>query len=185
MFAGDGGGGGGGGGGLASFFQEPAKEFYSIKFNFKSVENKARLRVARRIREIFKNNIFQKFGGYIERLPTDDAMNGLYSVMICTKALSSGINNDRNLNPLWKVIVNELNVPASAIDTCKRVDGEAGLAEKFIIQRSEEEPKDWSNIDDESIDDTNSLFSFRSHINWFQFVNCTSCKNQLNVQKDV
>jgi hypothetical protein len=65
-------------GGLSSFLTMAPTDFFCIEFNVLSGEAHCRIKIAKRICKIFRDDIHQQFGGHIERLHYDDAMVGLY-----------------------------------------------------------------------------------------------------------
>jgi hypothetical protein len=153
-------------GALRSYLVAPARCDYRISFDMESVEARCRLKIGRRLREVFKE-IHQQYGGFVQRLTPSSGSNAMavtYHVMICTKARSDGIMDDVKLGPLWDVIFGEFDVNPNAINTSQGMDNcDVGYRNKFIVVASEDDPEDWSHYLEEDFCDDNSVFSFRSH----------------------
>lgn len=139
---------------------EPLAPFI-IRFEFDSTEPKTRLRVAKRLRSVFRTHLRRRWGGYINRLDTDG--NGHYEVLLCTTANSQGIDTDPSFQPLWEVIIRELGV--GGIGMAEGVPEDASLSYHFVLLKNAGEPNTFSQYDDiDNYGDDESVISIRSHI---------------------
>lgn len=144
--------------GLARFTLFPEKPMHHIAFSFHKSMKGAQKGFARDIHNIFIHVMRKSFGGFIQRIESDDAMSGSYEVHIWTRAVNSG---DPSLEPLWDFITNLLGVNATTIQMGQGVPAEDRFRDRFFLSVHHVEPEDWTTGFDLT-DDTASAISFDS-----------------------
>jgi hypothetical protein len=91
-------------------FSLPPQQDFHIAFSTSSTQAKFRLKIAKSLRRIFGRKIFVKFGGYVDRVNSDNAMLASYEVHIWTRANAIGILSDHRFEPLFSFVVGLLGV---------------------------------------------------------------------------
>lgn len=157
---------------LVAARQGRTKQF--VIFNIFSTEKNLRIKIAKRIRNIFANQMQRIFGGYIERLEgrTDDGnAYAIYRVMVVADAnTANGMENDADFLPLWRMCLDEfVSDIADAAEfgllrnpnenSHSNPDIDPKFATKFYIHKLDEEPADWSDVNVQDFDDNASNFS--------------------------
>lgn len=144
------------------------KKKYAILFDVFSNQGNVSIRVAKKIRRIFSRNIFRQYGGYIERLSTTMGEVPKYRVLIVTSSLMSGIEDDADLDPLWKLLTGVYEIDPKNIEhhPFEGSDLDPKLANKFIIRFSAgndflNKPDRWSDAKGDN-SDNESLFSIET-----------------------
>jgi len=110
---------------------------------------------------IFRNEIRQKYGGWISRLETDDAVKGLYEIHLFTR--SDDIKVDPKFSSLWEFMSNVLEVDAESVATGSMVEHLADplFQQRFILDFPHVHNSDWSDAPDVGLE-TDSVFSVES-----------------------
>jgi hypothetical protein len=155
---------------LVAARQGRTKQF--VIFNIFSTEKNIRIKIGKRIRNIFANQMQRIFGGYIERLKerTDDGnAYAIYRVMVVADATANGMENDADFLPLWKMCLDEFvsDIAEAEFGLLRNPnenrhsnpDIDPKFATKFYIHKLEEEGEDWSDVNLQDFDDNASNFS--------------------------
>ena len=143
--------------GLARFIHAVDRPMYHIWFQFRKNMTGTRKRVAKDIRSLFILSMRRRFGGFIERLETDDAMSGLYEVHIWTRAEN---RDDPSLEPLWEFVTGLLEVEGFTVHVEQDYPGDERFTDRFFVSSHGDEPGDWSTGID--IADDDSVISIES-----------------------
>ena len=142
-----------------------------VMFNIFSMERNLRLKIGRRIRRIFTENLSRMYGGYAERLQERNQDGfAVYRVLIVSAGLKAGIQLDPDFLPLWVILLDEFGVdlessefgPFVTADEHRELNPGLDLkfSKKFFIHKlTEDEPEDWSEIGQGDFDDNASNFS--------------------------
>lgn len=143
-----------------SLLSQPMKPFQHISFQFVKYGQNVRYSVGRALKELFRVNIKQKYGGWISRLDSDDAILGLYEVHLFSR--SDDLRTDRKFTDLWIFMHDVLEVEINSVSTGLMSDVEAdpNFQNKFVLNFSHNQPEQWSNAPE--VDDTASIFSIES-----------------------
>ncbi len=145
-----------------AFLGEPKKPFQHLTFQLFSSGSDVRLKISKALKKIFTDHIKQAYGGWISRLPSENAIQGLYEVHLFCR--SDDIETDSKFVPLWTFMRDTLEVVIESVfcGLMSDVEADPAFQQKFIIDFSPEKNRsDWSHEPNFN-SDTSSIFSVES-----------------------
>jgi hypothetical protein len=146
--------------GLMMILQQEKKPYQHLYFKFlKRSGRDVRIGTAKELNRIFKNSINQKYGGWISRLSTENAMEMSYEVHLFSR--SDDLSLDLKFAPLWRFMNDVLEVSPEVVELGVMADDvDDQFKERFIVEFSDDQPSDWSQKRDNW--DMDSVFSAES-----------------------
>jgi hypothetical protein len=122
--------------------QQEKKPYQHLSFKFLTKSGRdERISTAKQLNHIFANMIIQKYGGWISRLSTENAMEMSYEVHLFSR--SDDLNLDPKFTPLWRFMNDVLEVSPEVVELGVMADDvDDRFKEIFLVEFSDDQPSE-------------------------------------------